>query len=110
MSVDVPKVAVAFGGVAPPQGDVLDLRVHLGCTSEVSSFECLLQNWDGKYSAGGAYPILVGVNGHVDVGRGVNVPQLLTCRVESVKFESSPVENYLRVCAGAGVNGCFEGL
>jgi hypothetical protein len=96
VSVDVPKVAVAFGGVAPPQGDIVDLRVHLGCTKEVSSFECLLQNWDGKYSPGGAYPIEVGMDGHVDVGRGTSVPQLLTCRVEGVNYESSPVENYLR--------------
>ena len=83
--------------MAPPQGDVIELRVHLGCTKEVSSFECLLQNWDKKYSPSGTYPINVGMDGHIDIGRGTNVPQLITCRVESVKYESAAVQNLLRV-------------
>jgi len=53
MSVAIPKAAIVFGGVTPPQGDVVSLTVHLGCTKEVSSFSCLLQNWDKKYSPGG---------------------------------------------------------
>ena len=97
MSVEIPKVSIAFGSVAPPQGDVIDLRIHLGCTNEVSSFECLLQNWDKKYSPSGSYPINVGMDGHIDVGRGSNVPQIITCRVESVKYESTPTESFLRV-------------
>jgi len=97
MSVEIPKIAIAFDSVTPPQGDVIDLRVHLGCTKEVGSFEILLQNWDKKYSPGGAYPINVGLDGHIDVGRGANCPQIITCRVEGVKYESSPSENYLRV-------------
>ena len=97
MSVEIPKCTIAFGAVAPPQGDVVDLQVHLGCTKEVSSFEVLLQNWNKKYSPGGTTPILVGVDGHIDIGRGVFVPQLITCRVESVKCESTPTENYIRV-------------
>jgi hypothetical protein len=97
VSVEIPKAAVVFGSVAPPQGDIVELRVHLGCTEEVSSFECLLQNWNKKYSPSGTYPINVGMDGHIDIGRGSNVPQLITCRVESVKFESTPTANYLRV-------------
>jgi len=97
MSVEIPKCSIAFGSVAPPQGDVIDLRVHLGCTKEVSSFEVLLQNWAKKYSPGGTYPINVGMDGHIDIGRGTNVPQIITCRVESVKCESTPTENYIRV-------------
>ena len=97
MSVEIPKAAIVFGGVTPPQGDILDLTVHLGCTKEVSSFECLLQNWDKKYSPGGTSPISVGMDGHIDIGRGTNVPQIITCRVESVKCESTPNENYIRV-------------
>jgi hypothetical protein len=97
MSVDIPKATLAFGAVAPPQGDIVDLQVHLGCTKEVSSFEVLLQNWDKKYGPGGTTPILVGVDGHIDIGRGVFVPQLITCRVESVRCESTPTENYIRV-------------
>jgi hypothetical protein len=97
MSVEIPKCAIAFGAVAPPQGDVIDLRVHLGCTKEVNSFEVLLQNWDKKYSPGGTYPITVGMDGHIDIGRGTNVPQIITCRVESIKCESTPTENYLHV-------------
>jgi len=97
MSVDIPKVAIAFGAVAPPQGDVIQCRVHLGCTKEVSSFEVLLQNWNKKYSPNGTYPITVGMDGHIDIGRGTNCPQIITCHVESVKCESTPTENYIRV-------------
>lgn len=90
-------MAVAFGQYAIPQADVLQCRVHLGCTKEVSSFELLLQNWDGKYSPNGAIPLSVGLEGHVNIGRGANVPQIITCRVESIKFESTPSEHYVRV-------------
>ena len=97
MSVEIPKMAVVFGSVTPPQGDVIDCRVHLGCTKEVGSFEVLLQNWNKKYSPGGTSPITVGLDGHIDIGRGSNVPQIITCRVESVRCESTPTENYIRV-------------
>lgn len=96
MSVEIPKVAVVFGSVTPPQQDIVELQVHLGCTKEVSSFECLLQNWDKKYSPRGTSPINVGMDGHIDIGRGATVPQIITCRVESVKYESSPSESHLR--------------
>ena len=97
MSVDTPSVAIVFGSVTPPQGDVIGLNVHFGCTKEVSSFEVVLQNWNGKYSANGTYPIVVGLDGSISVGRGDNCPLLLTCRVESVKYQSSPLESYLTV-------------
>jgi hypothetical protein len=97
LSVDAPVVAVAFGSITPPQGDVVALKVHFGCTREVSSFEVLLQNWNGKYSQNGIYPITVGLDGNISLGRGAQCPLLLTCRVENVKYESNPLENYLRV-------------
>jgi hypothetical protein len=97
MNVEIPKVALAFGSYGIPQGDVIECRVHLGCTKEVSSFEVLLQNWDKKYSPGGAYPLSVGMDGSIFIGRGANVPQIITCRIESVKYESSPTENYVRL-------------
>jgi hypothetical protein len=97
LSVDAPSVAIVFGSVAPPQGDVISLRVHFGCSREVSSYEVLLQNWSGKYSPNGAYPIIVGLDGSLSVGRGASCPLLLTCRVESVKYQSSPVESYVTV-------------
>ena len=97
LSVQPPVVAVVFGSVTPPQADVVEARVHLGCTEEVGSFEVLLQNWNGKYSPGGTSPVGVGTDGSVGVGRGADCPLLLTCRVESVKYESSPVESYVRV-------------
>ncbi len=95
MSVEIPEVAVAFGSVTPPQGDVIELRIHLGCTKEVSSFSCLLQNFDKRYTV--TNPINVGDNCHFDIGRGDNVPLILTGRVEEVEPESTPVENYIRV-------------
>jgi hypothetical protein len=96
-SIDIPKIAVVLGSVTPPQGDVIEARVHLGATKEVSSWELLLQNWDKKYSPDGAYPISVGMDGSISIGRGTNIPQMITCRVESVKCESTPNENYIRV-------------
>jgi hypothetical protein len=98
LSVEIPKASIVFGSVTPPQGDVIDLRAHLGCTKEVSSFEVLLQNWDKKYSPGGTSPINVGMDGSISIGRGTNVPQIITCRVEKVQYESpTSTEHYLRV-------------
>ena len=97
MSVSIPVLAVVLGSVTPPQGDIIEARVHLGATKEVSSWELLLQNWDKKYSPGGTYPIIVGQDGYIDIGRGVNCPQIITTRTESIKYESSPTESYLRV-------------
>ena len=101
LSVEIPKAAVVFGSVTPPQGDILELRVHLGCTKEVSSFDCLLQNFDKKYTV--TNPINVGDNGSISIGRGVNCPLILTGRVEEIEPQSTPVENYIRVrgrCCG----------
>lgn len=97
MSVEAPVVAIVFGGVAPPQGDVISLSVHFGCTKEVSSYEVMLQNWNGKYSPNGAYPIVVGADGSLSVGRGANCPLILTVRVENVKYQSTPLESYITV-------------
>ena len=97
MSVDIPNLAVVLGSVTPPQGDVIEARIHLGATKEVSSWELLLQNWDKKYSPGGTYPIIVSQDGHINIGRGVNCPQIITTRTESIRYESGPSENYLRV-------------
>jgi hypothetical protein len=37
------------------------------------------------------------MDGSISIGRGAKCPQLITCRVESVDFESSPTESYLTV-------------
>ncbi len=97
VSVAAPTVALAFGSVTPPQGDVVELRVHLGCTQEVGSFEALLQNWNGKYSPNGTSTIDVGLDGNISLGRGGTCPLLMTCRVESVKYTSTPAESYVHV-------------
>jgi len=97
LSVDIPKLTIALGAVGIPQGDVVEARVYLGATKEVSSWELLLQNWNSKYSPGGTYPLSVGQDGYICIGRGANVPQIITTRTESVKYESSPSENYVRV-------------
>jgi hypothetical protein len=100
-SVGIPKAAIVLGSVTPPQGDIVDLLVHLGCTKEVSSFELLLQNWSEKYSPSGSYPILVGANGSISLGRGSNVPQLISLRVENIEYQPFPegkaFEYYLKV-------------
>ncbi len=98
MSVALPVCALVFGSVTPPQTDVLDLRVHLGATDEVSSFDCLLQNFGKKYSPGGTYPIVVGDDGSVSMGRGANNPLIATVTVEEIKATSNALgENFLRV-------------
>jgi hypothetical protein len=92
-----PNVIMAFGAVAPPQSDIAALNVHLGGTKEVSSFMVKLQNWNGKYSPNGVYPIAVGLDGYIRVGRAPYCPQLITCRVEGVGYETSPTEAYVTI-------------
>jgi hypothetical protein len=97
-SVGIPQVAVVLGSVTPPQGDVIDIRVHLGCTKEVSSFELTLQNWNKRYSPGGSTPITVLSNGSIYIGRGTNVPQIITLKVENIEYDEPSVdEHYLKV-------------
>jgi len=98
LSVALPVCALVLGSVTPPQNDVTELRVHLGVTDEVSSFECLLQNFDKKYSPGGTYPINVGDDGSISIGRGANCPLTATVTVEEIKAVSNALgENHLRV-------------
>lgn len=95
MSVVAPSVALVLGSVTPPQTDIVSLKVHVGATKEVSSFELTLQNWNAKYSPGGTYPISVGVNGSISLGRGGTCPLLMTCKVERVNCQSTAMENYI---------------
>ncbi|MEM3579452.1 MAG: hypothetical protein QXL54_04455 [Candidatus Bathyarchaeia archaeon] len=97
MSVEIPKMAVTLGGYGIPQSDIIECRVHLGCTKEVSSFDLLLQNLNGKYSASGSISLNIGMNGSIGIGRGANVPQIITCRVESLNHEGTSTESYVRV-------------
>ncbi|MEM2263504.1 MAG: hypothetical protein QW160_04705 [Candidatus Bathyarchaeia archaeon] len=99
MSFDPPPpvMAVAFGGYGIPQSDIVECRVHLGCTKEVSSFTLTLQNWNGKYSPNGAVPLSVGMDGTLSIGRGSRCPQIITCRIESLRYESKPTEYYVHV-------------
>jgi len=103
VSVANPSLAVVLGSVTPPQGDVKNLTLHLGCTGEVSSFELLMQNWDKKYSPGGTYPLQEGANATVYMGRGANCPLLLTGKIEKINYPSTPTTHYVKVsgrCVG----------
>ena len=97
MSVNPPALTVALGSVGVPQIDVIEATVHLGATKEVSSWELHLQNWNGKYSPNGTYPLSVGQDGYICIGRGANIPQLITTRTESIKYQSNPNEHYVTV-------------
>jgi hypothetical protein len=90
-----PSVALVFGAVTPPQADLIELMVHVGCSKEVGSYEVTLQNWNSKYSPSGTYPISVGMDGSISLGRTPNTPLLMTLRVENVKYQSTPTENYV---------------
>ncbi len=83
--------------VTPPQSDVVELLCHLGCSKEVSSYEVKLYNWNGKYSPGGSDPLYVGLDGSISLGRTPNMPLLMTVRVEKIKYQSTPTENYVVV-------------
>jgi len=93
-SVGLPVCIVSLGlSVAVPQEDVVSLKLHLGCTKEVSSFDLLLQNWDRKYSLNGAYPILVGLTGGIGLCRAPNDPAtvpVISLRVEGVEYQENP--------------------
>lgn len=118
MSVDIPRISVAFGSYSIDENDIIECRVHLGCTKEVSSFELTLQNWNGKYSPSGSIPLTVGMDGSISIGRGTNVPKIITCRIESLKYENTPAEHYIRVggrCVGERLfrrvfTGIFENM
>jgi hypothetical protein len=97
MSVNPPALTIALGSVGVPQVDVIDALVHLGASREVSSWELRLQNWNSKYSPNGTYPLNVGQDGYICIGRSPNVPQLITTRTESIKYESNPTQNYVIV-------------
>ncbi len=97
MSTAAPSIALVFGAIAPPQADIVELLVHLGCSKEVSSYDITLHNHNGKYSPNGAYPITVGMDGSISLGRTPNCPLLMTLRVEKVHYQSSPIESYLTV-------------
>ena len=97
MSTAAPSIALVFGAVTPPQADVVELLVHLGCSKEVSSYDITLHNHNGKYSPNGATPITVGMDGSISLGRTPNCPLLMTLRVEKVHYQSSPTESYLTV-------------
>ncbi len=90
-----PAIGLVFGTVLPPQADVVELLVHCGCSKEVGSYEVKLYNWNSKYSPGGTYPITVGLDGSISLGRTPNMPLLMTVRVENVKYQTSPQENYV---------------
>ncbi len=92
-----PKITLVFGAVAPPQGEVVELTAHLGCSTEVGSYEVQLHNWDAKYSPGGATPITVGMDGSISLGRGATCPLLMTLRVEKVRYASNPNESYVTI-------------
>ena len=96
-SVAVPQMTIALGSVGVPQTDVVECNVHLGATKEVSSWDLTLHNWNGKYSPSGAYPLAVGQDGYICIGRGANVPQVITTRTESVSYQVTPLEQYVKV-------------
>jgi len=99
LSVGVPALNVVLGAYNIPQSDVIECRVYLGCTKEVSSFSLLLQNWNAKYSPGGTVPLSVGLEGIIKIGRvgQASYPQVISCRVESLKYFGKPMEAYVQV-------------
>ena len=96
MSVNPPVMTVALGSVGVPQADIIEAMVHLGATKEVSSWELLcrtgMENTAQRHLPAKCWPRRL----H-RIGRGANIPQLITTRTESIKFESTPTEHYVKV-------------
>lgn len=95
--INVPKPIVVFGNVFVPETDIVECKVHLGATKEVSSFEVTVQNWGKKYSPNGWLPIQVGATGGIGICRIPNNPNvlpLISLKVENIKYNSNPVESY----------------
>lgn len=79
-------------GLIAPE-DQVEIKVHLGCTDEVSSFEAIIANFDKKYTQLFAFVDLV----HILAGRDPNLPMIFNGKVEEIRFLSSAMENYIRL-------------
>jgi hypothetical protein len=108
LSVALPVCSLVFGAVTPPQQDVIELSMHLGQTNEVSSFNCLLQNFDGRYSPGSSDEIKEGVDGRIYIGRGANNPLIAQVRVENVQLWVRRPKTMFASLAEAGVKGSSD--
>jgi hypothetical protein len=98
--INVPKPIVVFGNIFVPETDVIECKVHLGATKEVSSFEVKLQNWGKKYSQSGWLPIQVGATGGIGICRipyNPNVKPLISLKVEHIEYQSTSEETYCLV-------------
>jgi len=80
-------------GVIVPPEDQIEIRVHSGCTKEVSSFEATFANFDKKYTDLFAVMDLV----RIWIGRGTNLPLIFFGKVEEIKADSFAMENYVTV-------------
>jgi hypothetical protein len=56
MSLTVPTISVTVGGDTIATAEILSLTLHLGCTTEVSSFEMVMDNGNPDYNIGDYYP------------------------------------------------------
>jgi hypothetical protein len=95
---------VEIGVIVPDPGDVHLARVHMGKTTEVNSFEMVLNNDGGKYSAGGSMPLALDAAVTVHLGRGSLSPLLFTGSLEKVKYDADPSMNLVSLagrCTGA---------
>jgi hypothetical protein len=97
--VTIPDVTLTFGSVTVLSEDILEVRVHHGGTREVSSFEVLINNIDGKYYPGDVdlYGLRVAYSASIKVGRVGAVPQLLTGKVETLVCEGEELDHRLHL-------------
>jgi len=95
--INVPKPIVVFGNIFVPETDIVECKVHLGATKEVSSFEVKLQNWGRKYSQSGWLPIQLGASGGIGICRipyNPNVRPMISLKVEHIEYQSTDTETY----------------
>jgi hypothetical protein len=91
MSLTLPDYKIEVEGSEIEKNEILDLNLHFGCTTEVSSFEIVIDNGNtaynaGDYYVGGTKEIQTGDDIVIYVKRGTinGTKPLLTGKVEDV--------------------------
>lgn len=97
MSLNRGRAAVRFDTYWVSIDDLVSVRVHLGQTNEISSFDVLLINSNKQFSPGETNEIVPGDSALLQVGRVGAYPTVLYGEVEDVRYFSGPKAHYARV-------------
>jgi len=75
---------------------ILGINLHLGCTSEVSGYEVIVDrgnpDYDNLIDPGETNALTNGEEIRINLGRGTNRPRLLTGKLEEIEYEDEVEE------------------